>query len=81
MKFRYLELFSEIFNFGLYFNENRLFKARPCWYLFWYVWKEETPSYNTMVPICFWGFHFQVHKEGGNPSWEDVLQKKKKKAW
>ena len=21
-----------------------------CWYLFWYVWKEETPSY-TMVPI------------------------------
>ena len=21
-----------------------------CWFLFWYVWKEETPSY-TMVPI------------------------------
>ena len=31
-----------------------------CWYLFWYVWKETTPSY-TMVPItCIWGFHFQV---------------------
>ena len=26
-----------------------------CWYLFWYVWKKETPSY-TMVQIrCIWG--------------------------
>ena len=30
-----------------------------CWYLFWYVWKKETPSYYTIVPItCIWGFHF-----------------------
>ena len=32
-----------------------------------------------MVPItCIWGFHFEVHKEGGNhllSPWEDVLQK------
>ena len=33
-----------------------------CWYLFWYVWKKETPSY-TLVPIrCIWGFNFQVHR-------------------
>ena len=29
-----------------------------CWYLFWYVWKEEAPSY-TMVPTrCFCGVLF-----------------------
>ena len=34
-----------------------------CWYLFWYVWKEETSGY-CMVPItCICGFHFQVHRE------------------
>ena len=26
-----------------------------CWYLFWYVWKERSPSY-TMVPMTYiWG--------------------------
>ena len=29
VKFRYLELHSEIFNFDLYFTENRLIYARP----------------------------------------------------
>ena len=39
------------------------------WYLFWYVWKEETPIY-TMVPItCIWGFHFQVYGGGNQPPW------------
>ena len=33
-----------------------------CWYLFWYVWKEETPSY-TMVPIrCILGVSFSSSK-------------------
>ena len=36
------------------------------WYLFWYVWKEETPSY-TMVPIrCIWGVSFSSSQGGGN---------------
>ena len=38
-----------------------------CWYLFWYVWKEETHDSYTMVPIrCIQGFHFQIHHGGGN---------------
>ena len=64
VKFWYLQLFSEILNVGLYFTENRLFFRSAMiyddydvtvtsylgfWYLFLYVWEEETPSY-TMVP-------------------------------
>ena len=69
MKFRYLELFfSEIVYFRLYFTENRLFELGDdndilgmLFEPFWYVWKEENPSY-TMVPIrCMGGCHFQVH--------------------
>ena len=37
------------------------------WYLFWYVWKEETPSY-TMVPItCIGGFIFKFTGGGNHP--------------
>ena len=69
--------FGEIFNFSLYFHQKSAILSSAmsfehydvtvtsylrCWYLFWYVWKKETPSY-TMVPItCIWGFHFQVHR-------------------
>ena len=63
--------FGKILNFGLYFTEIVCFELRhddhdvtvtpylECRYLFWYVWKEETPSY-TMVPIKYvWGFIFK----------------------
>ena len=57
-----------------------------CWYVFWYVWKGEIPSY-TMVPIrCIWWFH-EV-KGGGNtgdgnplPPPSPLVKCVTKKAW
>ena len=48
-----------------------------CWYLFWYVWKEETPSC-TMVPIrCIWGVSFLSSQGGGNhPPGKTCFKKK-----
>ena len=61
VKFRYLELFGEPFNFGQCFTVIRILWGRPfcdvsvrsyvgCLYLFWYVCREQTHSY-IMVPI------------------------------
>ena len=74
VKFRSLELFSELFNFRLYFTENRLFELGDdydvtvksyldCWYLFWHVWKEETYRFTMILIRCILLFHFQVHKQ------------------
>ena len=70
MKFRILELFNEIFNFACislkisYFEFDHYYDITVtsylgCWYLFWYVWNDEIPSY-TMVPnICYGEFIFK----------------------
>ena len=52
-----------------------------CWYLFWYVWKEETPNY-TIVPItCIWGFHFQVQSPPPALGKRVSKKNKNKHAW
>ena len=78
---------SPFWNFRLYFTENRLFWTRQwlwrhCasylrhWYLFWYVWKEEIPSYTTVPIRCIWGF-ISSSRGDGYQGGLDVLQKKK----
>ena len=50
------------------------------WYLFQYVWKEETTSYTMVDVTCIGGFHFLSSQwEVNHPlelPWEDVLQKR-----
>ena len=85
MKFRYLELLSEflasislkIGYFELGYDYDVIVPSYVgCWYLFWFVWKEEAPSY-TMAPItCIGGFMFKFTGGSNHPPWEDVLQKK-----
>ena len=78
MKFRFLELFLAKFLILAYISlkigyfelghdyDVTVTSYLGCWYLFWYVWKEETPSY-TMVPIrCILGVSFSSSKGGGN---------------
>ena len=36
-----------------------------CWYLFWYLWKEETPSHGTNY--MYLGVSFPSLQVGGNP--------------
>ena len=55
--------FSKIFNFGLYFTENRQFWARPWLWrhcdvilgMLVFILKEKTPSYTMVLITCIWG--------------------------
>ena len=81
MKVRYLELFLRKFPVLPIFHWKSAILSELSYdydvtvtsylgYLFWYVWKEETPCY-TMVQIrCIWGFIF---KFTGN--WWDALKR------
>ena len=52
------------------------------WYLFQYVWKEETPSYTMVEFTCIGGFHFFKFTMGGKPPpWAPLGRRATKKAW
>ena len=76
MKFRYLELFYRNFQkfsilayislkigyFKLSQDYNVTVKSyMECWYLSWYVWKEEVPILWYLLHVSG-RFHFQVHR-------------------